>query len=416
MYERMVWTNFSRMREWSEVSFPRFYDRVLRAHLASHRQMAFVAGPRQVGKTTTSRALSDIYLTWDNGDDRRLIQAGPAAVATHAGLDTLRARPRIVAFDELHKFGKWKAFLKGYFDTYEKQVRIVVTGSSRLDVYRRGGDSLMGRYFLFRMHPLSVAERIRQTVPTRPIQPPARLAKTELDALWTYGGYPEPFATRSRAFHLRWRDLRRQQLVREDVRDLTRVQELGQLDTLITLLEERSAQQLVYTTLAGELGVAVETIRRWLDTLEGLFVGFRVRPWFANVAKSLRKEPKWFLHDWSAIDDPGARAETFVACHLLKAVQGWTDLGLGRFELRYLRDKQKREVDFIVVRDRKPWFLVEVKTAKTQLSPELLHFQAQLRAPHAFQAVFDLDHVDADCFAHTGPVVVPLVTLLSQLL
>jgi predicted AAA+ superfamily ATPase len=398
------------------MSLPRIYDDMLREHLHARRQMAFVAGPRQVGKTTTCRALADAYLSWDNRDHRRLIQAGPSAVAAHLELQQLRQHKPIVALDELHKFGKWKSFLKGFFDTYEQRCKVIVTGSSRLDVYRRGGDSLMGRYFLFRMHPLSIAELVRQTVPAHPIQPPRPLPDQDFDALWTYGGYPEPFVAKSRAFHRRWRDLRRQQLVREDVRDLTRVQELGQLDTLVTLLEERSAQQLIYSSLANELGVAVETVRRWLDTLEGLFVGFRVRPWFANVAKSLRKEPKWYSSDWSSVEDTGARAETFVACHLLKAVHGWTDLGLGRFELRYLRDKAKREVDFVLIRDRKPWFLVEVKASRDRLSPDLAHFQAQLRAPHAFQTVLDLAHEDVDCFAATTPTVVPLRTLLSQLL
>ncbi len=395
---------------------PRFYDVILRAHLDEHRQMAFVAGPRQVGKTTACRALADGYLSWDDRDARRMIQAGPRAVAEHLGLEVARKRPLVVAFDELHKFGKWKSFLKGFFDLYEDRVRVLVTGSSRLDVYRRGGDSLMGRYFLFRMHALTIGELVRTSLPTHPTQRPARLADRDFDALWTFGGFPEPFTRRSRAFHLRWRELRRQQLVREDVRDLTRVQELGQLDTLVSLLEERSGMQLVYSNLAGDLGVAVETIRRWVDTLEGLYVGFRVRPWFVNVAKSLRKEPKWYLFDWSSISDTGARAETFVACHLLKAVQGWNDLGLGRFELRYLRDKQKREVDFVVVRDRKPWFLVEVKAAETRLSPELGYFQAQTRAAHAFQAVLDLEYLDSDCFKHTKPIVVPARTLLSQLL
>lgn len=398
------------------MAIKRLYDAILSDHLTELRQMAFVAGPRQVGKTTTCRALADDFLSWDNRDDRRLIQAGPAVIATKLGLDLLRGKPRIIAFDELHKFGKWKAFLKGFFDRYEQSTRLLVTGSSRLDVFRRGGDSLMGRYFLFRMHPLSIGELLHPEIPTNLVAPPARLSRSDHDALWTYGGYPEPFTRRSRAFHLRWRDLRRQQLVREDIRDLTRVQELGQLDTLVTLLEERSSQQLIYSNLANELGVAVETVRRWLDTLESLYLGFRVRPWFTNVSRSLRKEPKWFLFDWSMLADPGARAETFVACHLLKAAQGWTDLGMGRFELHYLRDKQKREVDFVVVRDRKPWFLVEVKTADTRLSPDLEYFQQQTRAPHAFQAVVDLDFENSDCFKHTKPVVVPAATLLSQLL
>ena len=144
--------------------------------------------------------------------------------------------------------------------------------------------------------------------------------------------------------------------------------------------------------------------------------GFVVRPWFTNIAKALRKEPKWFLRDWSGIDNAGQRAETFVGCHLLKAVEGWTDLGWGSFELRYLRDKLKREVDFLVVRDRKPWFLVEVKTGDTRLSDSLAYFKHQTKAKHAFQAVLELPFVAVDCFSRTDPVVVPARTLLSQLL
>jgi predicted AAA+ superfamily ATPase len=182
------------------------------------------------------------------------------------------------------------------------------------------------------------------------------------------------------------------------------------------ILAERSGEQLVYANLSRELGVAVDTAKRWVDLLSRLHYGFLVRPWFRNVAKALRKEPKWHLRDWSGITDPGARAETFVACHLLKAVEGWTDLGLGDFELRYLRDKQKREVDFLVARDGAPWFLVEVKTGDTRLAPALAHFQSQTGAPHAFQAVIELPYEGVDCFTARQPVVVPARTLLSQLL
>ena len=182
------------------------------------------------------------------------------------------------------------------------------------------------------------------------------------------------------------------------------------------ILAGRSGQQLVYSNLATELAVSVDTVKRWVDLLGRLHYGFLVRPWFTNVAKALRKEPKWFLRDWSGLGDAGARAETLVACHLLKAVEGWTDLGFGDFELRYLRDKQKREVDFLVVRDQQPWFLVEVKTSDTRLSPSLAHFQGQTRAPHAFQAVLELPFEPMDCFTATQPVVIPARTLLSQLL
>jgi predicted AAA+ superfamily ATPase len=204
-------------------------------------------------------------------------------------------------------------------------------------------------------------------------------------------------------------------LLREDVRDLTRVQELRGIETIGHLLASRSGGQLIFSNLATEVGVSVDTVRRWVTILSELYVGFELRPWFRNVAKALRKEPKWYLRDWSGITDPGARAETFAACHLLKAVETWTDLGLGAFELRYLRDKLKREVDFLIVRDGEPWVLIEIKSMRETLSPHLFHFQKQTGAKHAFQAVVDLPHEAIDCFAHSGPVVVPLRTLLSQL-
>ena len=395
---------------------PRLYTAILRDHLNRHRQMALVAGPRQVGKTTACRALADDYLNWDNADDRRELLRGPASLATRLRLDRLRAKPPIVVLDELHKHAKWKTLLKGFFDTYGGRTRILVTGSSRLDVFRRGGDSLMGRYLLYHMHPWSVAESIRTRLPERELHAPAEVPDAEWNALWEHGGFPEPFLRRDSRFSRRWRSLRRDQLSREDVRDLTRIIDLGTMETLMQILAERSAQPLVYANLAGEVQVSIDTAKRWTELLTGIHYGFLVRPWFKNVAKALRKEPKWFLRDWSGVDDEGARAETFVACHLLKAVEGWTDLGFGDFELRYLRDKQKREVDFLIVRDRKPWFLVEAKLSDTRLSSSLAHYQQQTKAPHAFQVVLNLPYEPADCFTAHRPVVVPARTLLSQLL
>jgi predicted AAA+ superfamily ATPase len=356
------------------------------------------------------------YLNWDNADDRRIILRGPAAVAERIHLERLSDSTPIVVFDELHKDKRWKAFLKGLFDVYGGRTRIMVTGSSRLDVFSRGGDSLMGRYFLYRMHPFSVGETVRASLPTSVVQPPAALSDDEWGALWEHGGFPEPFLRRDVRFTRRWRSLRQDQLTREDIRQVAQIETLGLLETMTQILAERSGRQLIYSHLANEIGIAVDTVRRWIDVLERLHFGFIVRPWFTNVAKALRKEPKWYLRDWSGIDDVGQRAETFVACHLLKAVEGWTDLGLGSFELRYLRDKLKREVDFLVVRDRKPWFLVEVKTADTRLSDSLAYFKQVTQAKHAFQAVIDIPFVEVDCFSHADPVVVPARTLLSQLL
>lgn len=163
-------------------------------------------------------------------------------------------------------------------------------------------------------------------------------------------------------------------------------------------------------------GIDWNTAKAWVKALKHLYFGFEVRPWFRNVENSIRKMPKWYLRDWANISDKGKRAETLIACHLLKAVEGWTDLGYGDFELGYLRDKAKREVDFIVVRDGEPWFIVEAKNGDTSLSGNLEHFQRQTGAKHAFQVVVDADYVDRDCFSYTQPVVVPARTFLSQLL
>jgi predicted AAA+ superfamily ATPase len=395
---------------------PRLYNAILRDHLQRHRQMALVSGPRQVGKTTACRAVGDAYLNWDNADDRRILLSGPAKLAGHLDLDRLRAQPLVAVVDEIHKHSRWKSLLKGFFDTYGDRLKLIVTGSSRLDVFRRGGDSLMGRYFLYRMHPWTVGESLRTDLPPHEIAPPAEVSSADWEALGEHGGFPEPFLRRDARFSRRWRSLRQEQLSREDLREVTRVQDLGTMETLMQILVERSAQQMIYANLAQEIGVAVDTVKRWVDLLGRLHYGFLVRPWFSNVAKSLRKEPKWFLRDWSGVTDEGARAETLVACHLLKAVEGWTDLGFGEFELRYLRDKQKREVDFLVVRNRRPWFLVEVKMSDTSLSPSLAHFQAQTKAPHAFQLVMKLPFEPADGFLTHQPVVVPARTFLSQLL
>jgi predicted AAA+ superfamily ATPase len=399
----------------NSIELPRLYEGIMRDHLATERQMIFLSGPRQVGKTTLGKLLGSVYLNWDNATHRRVILKGPEAVADAAGLTALQADLPVVVFDEIHKHPKWKNFLKGFFDTYEDRVRVIVTGSARMDVFRRGGDSLMGRYFLYRMHPLSVAECLSTEPPgKRILREPRPISEDNWLALCKHGGFPEPFRRRSSTFSSRWRRLRQDLLLREDTRDVARIEDIGVLETFGHILADQSGQQLVLSQLAGEVGVSVDTVRRWLDLLERLYFGFRVRPWFRNVRRSLRKEPKWFLRDWSGITDAGARAETMIACHLLKAVEGWTDLGLGEFELRYLRDKEKREVDFAVIRNGKPWFLVEVKSGSEKLSQSLALMQEATGASHAFQCVLELPFVDADCFSTSRPTIVPARTLLSQ--
>ena len=399
-----------------EKDYPRIYGTMMEAHLKDYRQMVFISGPRQVGKTTISESLASVYLSWDDEDVRKAIQSGQRTLAAKYGIDKPTSARRVVVFDEIHKYSRWKQFLKGFYDIYGKSWRIVATGSARMDVYKKGGDSMMGRYFPYRMHPLSVAELIDTSLPGEDlIRKPRMLADEEWNALVRFGGFPDPFVNRDPRFSRRWNALRFEQLTKTDMRDLTRVAELDQLAALAEILGGRSGEQLVYKSLGCDLGIDEKTVKKWIKTLRYLYFGFEVRPWFKNVENSIRKMPKWYMRDWANVTDSGKRAETFVACHLLKAVEGWTDLGYGDFSLGYLRDKSRREVDFVVVRDGEPWFLVEVKKSEESLSDALGFFQRRLGAKHAFQVVLDADYKDLDCFSSSGPVVVPARTFLSQL-
>ena len=398
----------------------RIYQELIFQHLSQLRQMVFLMGPRQVGKTTLSLESASewpkhFYFNWDNAAEKLLYIKGPDAIARQAGLDELTEQKPVLIFDEIHKFGKWKNFLKGFFDLYEKKTKIIVTGSARLNIYKKGGDSLMGRYFYYRIHPLSVAEIASPNLIQEEIRPPAPIAESDWTALLEHGGFPEPFIQRSKAFSRRLRAIRKDQLFREDIRDGTRIQELSQLELLAELLRKQAAESMDYQSLAKKVGVSIDTIRRWLEVLKSFYYCFSIHPWSKNITRSLIKEPKLYLWDWSLIDEEGHRNENLVASHLLKATDFWNDRGFGEYGLYYLRTKDKIETDFLVTKNRKPWFLVEVKTKAKGLSPALYHFQKETEAPHAFQVAFDLPFVNKNCFEEKGPILVPAQTFLSQL-
>lgn len=395
----------------------RLYESALLQH-SKYRQMAFLVGPRQVGKTTTCRTFKKklSYYNWDNQNHQIKIIKGPDSIAEDLKLDQLRKETITVIFDEIHKYSKWKTFIKGFFDVYHNKVKIVVTGSSRLDVFKKGGDSLMGRYFLYRMHPLTVRELIDIKISDSELKKPKKINQNQFNNLLQFGGFPEPFIKKDIRFSNRWKNLRTQQLFNEDLRDLTRVQEIDQIQILAEILKEQVGQLTNYSNLSRKINVSVDTIRRWLKILESLYYCFSVRPWSVNVSKSLIKEPKFYLWDWSLVDNPGSRRENFIASHLLKFVHWLQDNGFGEYRLYFLRDKNKREIDFLVVKNKKPWFLIEVKSSKDKpLSKELKFFQLQTKAPYAFQVVFNMDYIDKDCFSSHNPLIIPAQTLLSQL-
>jgi len=372
----------------------RIYTELITDHFSANRQMVFLSGARQVGKTTAALAAlpGARYFNYDNVDDASVILGGVKSITADLNVQTPAKEQRKVIFDELHKYPRWKNLLKGFFDSYGKGRRVIVTGSARLAVYKRGGDSLTGRYFPFTIHPISAREAVGAAVNMDSIfQKPARIPADVIDTLLTFGGFPEPFLKANRRFYNNWQLTRRDQIFREDLRDLSRVQDIRQIEVLGELLAACAGSQTVFANLANELRVKDDTVKAWVTLLETLYVCFQIQPWSANVANSLRKQPKIYLWDWSKVADMGARKENFTASHLLKAVHWWNACGLGDFGLYYLRDKQKHEVDFLIVRDKKPFMMVEVKSSSHRsISPNIEHFQKTLKAPYVFQIAFDM--------------------------
>ena len=404
------------------MDIPRHFESELYRHLSDFRQMVFLAGPRQVGKTTVAqRVISAFsrsqYFSWDNYSQRTGVLQDPATFVNALGLDRLLEVPQVCALDEFHKRAHWRDFLKSVYDSYP-DLRLLVTGSAAFRTFSRGGDSLRGRYFPYTLHPFSVAELAHgdelfdEIVHKNPIE----LPREHWDGLLKFGGFPEPYLRNSAAFYNRWQATWHDQVLRDEVRDLTQVRELSQIESLAIHLRHRVGQLTSYSTLARQLICSVDSVRRWIKILESLYYCFPITPWHVNVVRSLRKEPKYYLWDWSQVTEEGARTENLVASALLKAVHWWSEKGQGQFNLHFLRDKQKREVDFVVVKDGRPWFLVEVKSnERTALSPHLEYFRAQIGASHAFQLAFDADFVERDCFDVNRPVIVPAITFLSQL-
>ncbi|MCX4084553.1 ATP-binding protein [Rickettsia hoogstraalii] len=397
----------------------RIYELVIKNHLQENRQMVFIEGARQVGKTTLAKKVIDknYYLNWDEEKARLLILKGTTAIADFIGLHIPAQNNPIVIFDELHKFSNWQTFLKGFYDVYGEQAHIIVTGSSKLGVYKKGGDSMMGRYFPYRMHPLTLAEVIENfSSLTKEINLPKKISKEQFESLFKFGGFPDPYLKNSSTFWHRWKKTKNTQLFKEDIRELTQIQELSQMEVLGSFLISSIGGQASYSSLANKIKVSIPTITRWLESFESFFYSYRIYPWSNNIPRSLIKEPKIYLWDWSLIEDMGARYENFIANHLLKFCHFWSDLGFGEYELYFIRDKQKKEVDFLVTKNNKPWMLVEAKTSSNQeLNSNLKYFQELLNCPFAFQVVLNMKYKEIDCFSYNYPVIVPAKTFLSQL-
>ena len=359
-------------------------DRMLR----EYGKMIFLSGPRQVGKTTLADLVAAARgggqrFNWDVITDQKRLLKEPYFFS-----DRTEPGQRLVLFDEIHKYARWKNYLKGAFDRYGHEYHFLVTGSGRLDLFKKGGDSLMGRYLALPLFPLTVGELAGKIPPLEQFQnvldsgpPDGSSNRSAYESLYSLGGFPEPFTRQEQSFYNLWTAERRTLLIRQDIRDATRIREISLLEMLGHLLPERVGSPLSINSLREDLGVAFETVRDWVRVLAQFYYLFLVPPFTAGLARTLRKESKAYLYDWAELEDPGTRFENLVALHLQKAVGTWRSLGEGECGLHFLRDREKREVDFVVVHKRRPVCLVEAKLREEEPSKDLEYFQARLDIP-----------------------------------
>ena len=360
-----------------------------------NEKMVFLGGPRQVGKTTLARIIasqfkSPTYLNWDSRPHRKTI------MNTQWSPDT-----EVLVFDELHKYRRWKNLIKGIWDTRSPGQKIIVTGSSRLDIYRRGGDSLQGRYHYYRLHPFSLKELSTPSgsTPAFPNQPPALefgQPSSDLAHLLKFGGFPEPCLSGSERTLKRWQRQRFERVFREDIRDVEPLRSLSEVELLGSMLPERVASPLSFTSLATDIEVSPKTIKAWIELLCRNYYIFRVPPYHRRLQRALKKEAKYYLWDWSEVANDGARFENLVASHLLKFCHYFQDVFGLAVDLFYLRDMEKREADFLLTWEKTPWLIVECKLTAGGSLTTLNYFADRLAVSQRFQVVQQdgVDHAE----------------------
>jgi hypothetical protein len=358
-------------------------------------KMVFVGGPRQVGKTTFALTfLSDpsekhpAYLNWDDVLVRSALLKGE-----------LPSKEKCIIFDEIHKFARWRNLVKGFYDTRKSEVSFIITGSARLDFYRKGGDSLQGRYHYYRLHPFSLMEL--NTDPTL----------GDFEGLLRFGGFPEPCLRAEERFWRRWQRERIHRVIYEDIRDLENIKEISLLELLAEELRNRIGSPLSVKKLKELLQVAHETVERWLGVFERMYYCFRISPYGPPKVRAVKKEQKLYLWDWSMVPGSGPRFENFIASQLLKYCHFMEDTEGFRMDLRFLRDTDKREIDFVVLKEGLPLFAVECKTGERNVNPSLLYFMERVRIPKYYQV-----HEGYKDYEKNGIRVLPVHTFCKELL
>lgn len=354
-------------------------------------QMRFIAGPRQAGKTTLvttflkSLSLSAHYHNWDYRETRIAHQENPDWYAESI-LD--RDQRTWMAFDEIHKYPHWKDVLKEAYDKHKEFLTYIVTGSARLDFFRKAGDSLAGRYFLFRLFPLVLNELSKQNNPHKDsIADPLsfikkrlknkRYADNEMLSLLKFSGFPDPFLKGTELFQRKWKNDYLDRLLYDDISQLAQVKELENISKLFLILPSKIASPLSTNSLTRDLSVSYNAVKNYLYLLELCYIIFMIPPYSKNIARSLTKERKCYLFDWTHISDEGARFENYIAVELVALLATWRDLGY-QFQLNYIRTKEGKESDFLITKDHEPWLLIEVKLAKQTIAAHHFRYAHEL--------------------------------------
>jgi len=358
------------------------------------RHMVFLAGPRQVGKTMLAERWLEkkrcmaLYFNWDDIATRKAYLADNRFFESSAR--SLGVRDPWIVFDEIHKRNNWRDILKGVYDVFRDEFRFLITGSARLDLFRRSGDSLVGRYNLFHMMPLNIREITHRHPLSCFLQEPesnklhrafaeevSNSLPLEVTDAWVnllrHGPFPEPFLKQSDRFSRKWHQDYFSLVLRQDLKDTSRVVEIDKIENLLLLIPSRVASPLSMANLARELEVAHTTVKSWLEQLKRLYLLFPVSPWTRRISRGLKKENKWYFLDWYYVPEGPARLENVVATYLFRACLALTDMGYGKFTLHYIRTLEKKEIDFVVAADHRPILTVEVKSADTKLSKTLLN-------------------------------------------